>query len=274
MPDLEQSLCYAFCVCVPNFADRIHRMGRTHTTEDDDLESDMEGKEHYLKSYVSLSQQEHERSRIIYVGHLPYGFFEDQLNGYLSQFGTVEHVVVPRSKKTNRDKGFAFVAFESPDVAEIVANTLHNFMLMKKRLICKLVPPEKIPIDSFLKSKSKYTELPITYVKAIKRTKAFAQRINSIRSKEQEKARKDRLFQRDAKKRAKFKKLGIDYDFVGYGALQSDTREKQIQKGVSGQRGQGKKQKIMNSFSSGLHKKNPNSKPAEKRTHKSNNKTT
>ena len=36
---------------------------------------------------------------LVYVGHLPHGFYEDQLSGYFSQFGTVTKVKVARNKK-------------------------------------------------------------------------------------------------------------------------------------------------------------------------------
>ena len=36
---------------------------------------------------------------VIYVGHLPHGFYEAQLKDYFSQFGTVTKVHVSRNKK-------------------------------------------------------------------------------------------------------------------------------------------------------------------------------
>ena len=39
------------------------------------------------------------RCGMIYVGHLPHGFYEAQLKDYFSQFGTVTKVHVSRNKK-------------------------------------------------------------------------------------------------------------------------------------------------------------------------------
>ena len=39
------------------------------------------------------------RRGVIYVGHLPHGFYETQLRGYFSQFGKVTKVHVSRNKK-------------------------------------------------------------------------------------------------------------------------------------------------------------------------------
>lgn len=40
-----------------------------------------------------------QKGGVVYVGHLPHGFYEDQLMRYFSQFGTVERVRVARNKK-------------------------------------------------------------------------------------------------------------------------------------------------------------------------------
>ena len=39
------------------------------------------------------------QSGVVYVGHLPHGFYEEQLEGYFSQFGRVTKVKVARNKK-------------------------------------------------------------------------------------------------------------------------------------------------------------------------------
>lgn len=53
---------------------------------------------------------------------------------YFKQFGVVTNARVIRSKRTGNSKGFAFVEFKEPAVAEIVAETMNNY-LMGKRLI-------------------------------------------------------------------------------------------------------------------------------------------
>ena len=39
------------------------------------------------------------KSGVMYVGHLPHGFYETQIKGYFSQFGSVKKVKVARNKK-------------------------------------------------------------------------------------------------------------------------------------------------------------------------------
>ena len=36
---------------------------------------------------------------VIYLGHIPHGFYEDQIRGFFTQFGRVNKVRLSRSKK-------------------------------------------------------------------------------------------------------------------------------------------------------------------------------
>lgn len=56
------------------------------------------------------------------------------MRGFFSQFGKVSNVRVARSAKNGRSKGYAFVEFKDRDVAEIVSETMNNY-LMDKRLL-------------------------------------------------------------------------------------------------------------------------------------------
>ena len=57
-------------------------------------------------------------SSVIYLGHLPAGFEEEELGGFLSQFGDVIGLHVSRSKRTGNPKGYAFVKFRDAETGE------------------------------------------------------------------------------------------------------------------------------------------------------------
>ena len=38
-------------------------------------------------------------SAVVYLGHIPHGFYEEEMNKYFSQFGTVTRLKLARSKK-------------------------------------------------------------------------------------------------------------------------------------------------------------------------------
>mmetsp|Transcript_61118 Transcript_61118/g.108801 ORF Transcript_61118/g.108801 Transcript_61118/m.108801 type:complete len:320 (-) Transcript_61118:79-1038(-) len=80
---------------------------------------------------------------VIYVGHVPDGFYEPQMKKFFQQFGRVTRLRLSRSKKNARSKGYAFVEFEDEGVAEIVAQTMHKYLLFGKQLVCHIVPKEK-----------------------------------------------------------------------------------------------------------------------------------
>lgn len=62
---------------------------------------------------------------------------------YFSQFGDVTRIRVARSEKTGRSKGHAFVEFRIPEVAQIAAETMDNYLMYKKMLKTAYIPPEK-----------------------------------------------------------------------------------------------------------------------------------
>jgi nucleolar protein 15 len=83
-------------------------------------------------------------SGVLYIGHIPHGFYEDQMRGFFGQFGTIKRLRLSRNKKTGKSKHYAFIEFETPEVAQIVAEAMHNYLLFESMLQVKLVPLEKI----------------------------------------------------------------------------------------------------------------------------------
>jgi RNA recognition motif-containing protein len=86
--------------------------------------------------FILLSQD-----AVVYIGHLPHGFLEEQLNSYFSQYGEVLAVKVARSKKTSRSKGYAFIQFKYAEVAHIVSDTMNGYLLLGKVLVSHTLPP-------------------------------------------------------------------------------------------------------------------------------------
>jgi len=80
---------------------------------------------------------------VLYVGHIPDGFFEPQMKKFFGQFGKVTRLRISRSKKNAKSKGYAFVEFEEESVAKIVAETMQGYLLFDKTLVCHLLPKDK-----------------------------------------------------------------------------------------------------------------------------------
>ncbi|CAG9836939.1 unnamed protein product [Diabrotica balteata] len=96
-----------------------------------------------------ISDQEKKRG-LIFISHLPHGFYEDELKKYFTQFGKVSNVIVCRSGKTGNSKGYGYVEFLNPEVAKIAAETMNNYLMFKKRITANFVAPEKRPKGLFM----------------------------------------------------------------------------------------------------------------------------
>lgn len=68
---------------------------------------------------------------------------------YFSQFGTVTRLRLSRNKKTGASKHYAFIEFANADVADIVAKTMHNYLMFGHILQCRTIPAEQVHADLF-----------------------------------------------------------------------------------------------------------------------------
>ncbi|XP_006902197.1 PREDICTED: MKI67 FHA domain-interacting nucleolar phosphoprotein-like [Elephantulus edwardii] len=149
------------------------------------------------------TQKEKLTPGVVYVGHIPRGLFEPQLKSYFSQFGTVTRLKLSRSKKTGNSKCYAFMEFESDDVARIVAETMNNYLFSERLLKCDFMPPEKVHEELF-----KDWDVPFSKPSnpAVKRYNKHRTRTEKLRMEKQFK-HKEKLL------RKKLADKGINYNF-------------------------------------------------------------
>jgi nucleolar protein 15 len=145
---------------------------------------------------------------VVYLGHIPHGFYEEEMQAYFSQFGAVNRLRLSRNKKTGKSKHYAFIEFQSKEVAQIVCDTMDNYLLSNHVLKCKMVPKEKIHPSLFKGAGEKFKALPWNKIQR--------QKHNRAKTDEEKKLHIEGLHAKDAKKRQKLKELGIDYDFEGH----------------------------------------------------------
>ncbi|XP_075232173.1 uncharacterized protein LOC142330630 [Lycorma delicatula] len=79
---------------------------------------------------------------VVYIKHIPHGFYEKEMYEYFRQFGKVTAIKLPRSKN-GKSKGFAFIEFEYKEIAKVVADTMNNYLMFDKLLKTEYIPPEK-----------------------------------------------------------------------------------------------------------------------------------
>lgn len=77
------------------------------------------------------------------------------MKGFFSQFGVVLKVRVSRNKKTGKSRGYGFVEFREARVAKIVQETMNGYLLSGRKIVCSLIPPEKVHPLTFKKDKKR-----------------------------------------------------------------------------------------------------------------------
>lgn len=143
---------------------------------------------------------------VLYLGHIPHGFYEKEMRGYFSQFGEVLRVRLSRSKKTARSRGYAFLEFADKDVAEIAAEAMDGYLMHGQALVAKFIPSEKVHPDSFKGANRTFRSIPRA---AIERRGIIARAKDPMKL-----AKRSRHIQKNAKgKRKALKKMGIEYEF-------------------------------------------------------------
>ncbi|KAJ6325569.1 hypothetical protein OIU76_012612 [Salix suchowensis] len=84
------------------------------------------------------------KSGVLYIGRIPHGFYEDEMKAYFSQFGTIKRLRIARNKKTGKSKHFGFMEFDDSEVAEVVAECMHNYLLFEHLLQVHVIPQEHV----------------------------------------------------------------------------------------------------------------------------------
>ncbi|KAI2498114.1 hypothetical protein MHU86_16366 [Fragilaria crotonensis] len=159
---------------------------------------------------VDEVRKEVDGSNVIYLGHLPSNFEEEELRGFLSQFGDVTHLKLIRARKTANPRGYGFVEFEDPEVAQIVADTMSGYLMGQKRIVCHVLPQDKVHPDLFKGSDRVFKKIDWAGLHRAK--------VNRPKPAKKMKEITQRLISRDRKRRERLKAMGIDYDFPGYAA--------------------------------------------------------
>ncbi|KAJ1675187.1 nucleolar protein, partial [Spiromyces aspiralis] len=163
--------------------------------------------EQRLRSRLNAAEKS-EKPGVMYLGRIPHGFYEKEMKAYFSQFGMVNRLRLSRNKKTGRSKHYAFIEFASADVARIVAETMHNYMLYDHLLQARVIPEDKVHPALFAGADRKFKVVPWHKIQRA--------RHNRERTPQEHGKIVKRLIKKEKRKRDKFRELGIDYEFPGY----------------------------------------------------------
>jgi len=183
-------------------AERIKRLQRKPKSVD----PKKNGKKKKIAKQGKKAVQRELKRGVVYIGHLPHGFYEDELKGFFKQFGTVTRVKVSRSAKTGKSKGYAFVEFTHNEVAKIVAETMNNYLMFERLVKAQYIPPEKVSINMFPKRYMTETN----YVALNRRNSAIA-RQNVMPTDKKRMKHMSRIIHRISASINNLKEMGIEY---------------------------------------------------------------
>jgi len=143
---------------------------------------------------------------VIYVGRVPHGFYEHQMRAYFSQFGDIKRLRLSRNKQTGASKHYAFIEFESSEVAQIVADTMDNYLMFGHLLKVRMIPKEQVHKDLFKGAGRRFKAVPWNKIERARLAKTDRGGWDKRTRKEAE---------RRALKAEKLKALGYDYEMSG-----------------------------------------------------------
>ncbi|KAH9768862.1 RRM domain-containing protein [Citrus sinensis] len=144
------------------------------------------------------------KATVLYIGRIPHGFYEKEMQAFFSQFGAIKRLRIARNKKTGQSKHFGFIEFNDPEVAEVVADAMHGYLLFEHILQVHLIPPEHVHPKLWRGFNPRYK--PVDWVQVERK------RQNKERTLEEHKKLVEKILKRDQKRRKRIEAAGIEYE--------------------------------------------------------------
>ena len=127
------------------------------------------------KKAKAITSGSNEDPGVVYVGHIPHGFYEHEMRQYFSQFGPLTRLRLSRNRKTGASKHFAFIEFAEESTAEIAAKTMDNYLMFGRILKCKVVPREKLHSKIWDGANRRFKKLPRSKLAASQLSRPLSQ---------------------------------------------------------------------------------------------------
>jgi nucleolar protein 15 len=168
------------------------------------------------------------------------------MRAYFSQFGEISRLRLSRNKrvrllgalisrpvyrnciKTGRSKHYGFIEFVSAPVAQIVAETMDNYLLMGHIMTCKVIPKDDVHPELWVGANRNWRVVPTYRLAQAQHNKVRlpASRLNDDcliwllqpRNETQRRTAEKRLMKRQEARKRKLAEAGVVYNFdkVGY----------------------------------------------------------
>uniref|UniRef100_A0A2P2LP94 RRM domain-containing protein n=1 Tax=Rhizophora mucronata TaxID=61149 RepID=A0A2P2LP94_RHIMU len=130
--------------------------------------------------------------------------FCSNTTAYFVQFGKVKRLRIARNKKTGKSKHYGFIQFEDSEVAEVVADCMHNYLLFEHLLQVHLIPPEHVHPKLWKGFNYRY--------KPVDQVQIERKELNKERTLEEHKKLVEKIVKRSQKRQKRIEAAGLDYD--------------------------------------------------------------
>ncbi|KDP45022.1 hypothetical protein JCGZ_01522 [Jatropha curcas] len=153
---------------------------------------------------IPEQKEQKNTATVLYIGRIPHGFYEKEMQAYFSQFGTIKRLRIARNKKTGKSKHYGFIEFQDPEVAEVVADCMHNYLLFEHLLQVHLIPSEHVHPQLWKGFNYRY--------KPLARVQIEQKRQNKDRTLDEHKKLVEKIMKRDQKRKKRIEAAGLDYE--------------------------------------------------------------
>lgn len=82
------------------------------------------------------------------------------MRAYFSQFGDITRLRLSRNRRTGASKHYAFIEFASSEVAQIVADTMNNYLMFGHILKARLIPKDQVHEELFKGANRRFKVVP------------------------------------------------------------------------------------------------------------------
>ncbi|PRQ77843.1 hypothetical protein AAT19DRAFT_8911 [Rhodotorula toruloides] len=124
-----------------------------------------------VQKKLDVKEKKQPKTGTVYLGRIPRGFYEEEMKSYFSQFGEVTRLRLSRNKQTGASKHYAFIEFKYASVAQIVQETMDNYLLAGHILVCKVIPDDQIHPKMWIGANRKFRVVPKARREAARRNK-------------------------------------------------------------------------------------------------------
>ncbi|MCJ1280493.1 hypothetical protein MMC21_008322 [Puttea exsequens] len=156
------------------------------------------------KKLKAIKKDVNEQPGVIYVGRIPHGFHEHEMRQYFSQFGEINRLRLSRNKKTGASRHYAFIEFKSSSLAQIVADTMDNYLMFGHILKCKIITHGQLHNDVWKGADKRFKKVPWNRLEGKK--------LEAGVSREHWQKRIEGEEQRRTKKQEKTKAIGYEFE--------------------------------------------------------------